>query len=60
MIIDIKDSKGKPTEKKNRNFCNRLYSKEVGDGTGVKRIATFAYKNRTSPVTTTMFKNHIY
>ena len=45
MLIDIKDSEGEPTGKQRILIpAFNIYSKEVSDGTGMKRITIFAYE----------------
>ena len=58
MIHEIKDKDGLPTGKQRIVIpVFVLYSKEVGAGSGPKRITIFVYKIRTSPGYSTMFKN---
>ena len=58
MIHQIKDSSGKKhkTTKDSRPPFD-LYSKEIGDGNGNERVATFTYEIRTSPNNANMLKN---
>ena len=59
MLINISDNEGKPTGKKILITVFDLYSKEISDDTGIKRITTFAYEIRTSPDNATMLKKSI-
>ena len=57
MIYTIKDKDCQPKEKQHIVIPYfHLYSKEVGVGSGLKRITTFVYEIRTSPEHSTMLK----
>ena len=58
LIHQIKDNKGKPTGQQKIAIPSfDVYSKEVGDGNGNKRVTTFANEIRTSPTSANMLKN---